>query len=643
MKPTLPGSLAASFLPPQGLVGEFGWVCGLSGDAELLDLAADRFSGQSRSQRAAGGRVLLAVMLDPCTAQIAPSQARGVLHLAPRRALPWRLLHAKVALLGFGAPEGDKWCLRLVVSTGNWTRQTLEESLDLAWTLDLTSGDAQTEGAAQARVDIRAAADLLRDIRAHFDDTALTSPDTPTRAALRALDARISELPAPSPRDPAPRFLDNRRAAFVAELPGRVVKLAGAARRNRLILGSGFYGTGAGPGLPVATNAVVKALRAAELLTGGAEITLVVEPARCQEVASAGAALKKAHWRVVPAADPAGQKGPPRSLHAKFIFCANDRGSGSATSPWVFLGSGNLTAPGFLHKAGTAGNLEAGVIFTVDPLPWNAVGKRLPVDKDATDLALKPGELLAGDGAPDRPPEYFAPPFAFLELLDAPPRLVPPHDADTTIDVEVLGPNGDPLSPAKDGAYPWEGPPPAEVRVRWRVDGALRTARVPVLDAFRRLAGKALPPLDFVDLEEELRSFPHPPEVEEDEEDADEPGDVPGLAPGTAVGHGAASNYPLREMMQAIETIAARQTKLPEAQWPAWCARLEQALVRMRTSPPVATVRALGVNPLTVLRRAEFTPDFASAEPQRQLYEAALRRVEASWDYQQLVPLGGAE
>lgn len=59
----------------------------------------------------------------------------------------------------------------------------------------------------------------------------------------------------------------------------------------------------------------------------------------------------------------------PRSLHAKFIFSANwaKKKSNKCSSPWVYLGSGNLTKPGFMNKAGSVGNLEAGVVFALKP------------------------------------------------------------------------------------------------------------------------------------------------------------------------------------------------------------------------------------------------------------------------------------
>lgn len=84
------------------------------------------FSGLTRARRAHQGRILLAVMLDPGNPQVTPAEAPGALHLPVKRTgLPFALLHAKVAVLGF--QSADRFVLRIIVSTGNWTRQTLEE------------------------------------------------------------------------------------------------------------------------------------------------------------------------------------------------------------------------------------------------------------------------------------------------------------------------------------------------------------------------------------------------------------------------------------------------------------------------------------------------------------------------------------
>src|SRR5258707_5715226 len=97
-----PCSLAQLFDPPDDYQGVFGWICGYSADAGFLEDAAERFSGLTKAQREHQGRMMLAVMLDPGNPQILPSEVPGVLHLPARSlTLPFLLLHAKVAILGF--------------------------------------------------------------------------------------------------------------------------------------------------------------------------------------------------------------------------------------------------------------------------------------------------------------------------------------------------------------------------------------------------------------------------------------------------------------------------------------------------------------------------------------------------------------
>ena len=117
-----------------------GWLCGYSGDVAFFGDAIERFSQVSHNSRAASGNLCLAVMLDPHNPPISPVDVPGLAHLLfkenPER--PFRLLHAKVAILGFRSnANSEDWMIRLIVCTGNWTRKTLEESLDLAWYVEI--------------------------------------------------------------------------------------------------------------------------------------------------------------------------------------------------------------------------------------------------------------------------------------------------------------------------------------------------------------------------------------------------------------------------------------------------------------------------------------------------------------------------
>ena len=117
-------------------------------------------------------------MLDRGNPQITLAEVPSLLHLPTKVSKPpFKLLHAKVALLGFR--HLDSWCLRLIVSTGNWTRQTLEESLDLAWVIEIHSEELKSpsDNTKQACADFRAAWDMLSELRMLFDDRTLNRVD----------------------------------------------------------------------------------------------------------------------------------------------------------------------------------------------------------------------------------------------------------------------------------------------------------------------------------------------------------------------------------------------------------------------------------------------------------------------------------
>ena len=60
-----PLSLAQHFEAPQNYLGVYGWICGYSADAQFMDEATERFTRQTRAQRAYTGKPCLALWLDP--------------------------------------------------------------------------------------------------------------------------------------------------------------------------------------------------------------------------------------------------------------------------------------------------------------------------------------------------------------------------------------------------------------------------------------------------------------------------------------------------------------------------------------------------------------------------------------------------
>lgn len=648
-----PPSLAQLFEPPEHYQGVFGWVCGYSADASFLEDVLERFSGLTQAQRAYQGQILLAVMLDPGNPQIAPAEAPGAVHLPMKVTKPpFALLHAKIAVIGFQGADG--FVLRVIVSTGNWTRQTLEESLDLAWHIDIFSKDedADNDVVDQDRTDLAAAWNFLSSLWQYFDlrllERVAGKASGPADASAK-LAGWIGEIGKPR-RGYRPRFFDSRERSLCAQLPELVKHHARDVRRNYLALGSGFF-EGKGTGGKLVPDRVLEALRQGKLLTQSHERSLFVNPRACQAVAEHHSEISENGWTIRAARAPAYCGDAPRVLHAKFIFSANDRdGSNNCSSPWVYLGSGNLTNPGFMNKAGSDGNLEAGVVFAPEALRWEVQGKKddrtnvvtnlLPIHWDDADEAPLPA-LQAGQGMPERDTAFYAAPVALFLWDERPEGASLTPQGKLLGEFELLNPDGCPCA-VVNGSYAWPGKRPRQVTVAWPVHGVERKASVPVIDRYGRYCAADLPALDLEDAWIQLANFPMPPEDEElvdgEAVDAVDGVHADGVAFATPT-----STYPIRRMMMLVEDIAAKQTAIAEQDWPMWCNRLEQVLTQAKDSAVVRAFQSIELNPLHPLFTPGFRPVFAATAHTQHgaRYEAALNAALSAWQLENRSRLGG--
>lgn len=657
-----PPSLAQLFEPPEGYVGAFGWICGYTADPPFLNEGVERFTHQTRAQRAHMGTTSLVLLADPSCPQIRPVDVPGALHLPMLRPAqrPFRLMHAKVALLAYrGEEDRELAAVRLVVSTGNWTQGTLRESLDLAYRVDVRSGEFSSgdEQARQARTDVAAAWDMMRWLRDLFDLRILTtlppgSSGTPTHDGYLGFEELLAQV-RPG-KGVVPRFIDNRRAPFLRQVPDRVSRSGSGVACNYLAMGSGFYqAAGDGSGIPSVLTDIVATLQAERLVTRTGDVDVFVNPEGCQAVAGARAAMEERGWCVRPARKPGFfGAGESRSLHAKFLLAANERAnSNTCNSAWVYLGSGNLTEPGFRSKMSPhGGNLEAGVVLIPEALYW-CEGRNVPPELVVTNLlpigwdeVVDEDQSLAA-GPEFTPPEteFVAPPVPCLWWVeDAAMRRLEVLDPNAdNRGFEVMSFEGNPCSRWGDRGFVWTGDMPRQVRVRWRDerDGEC-TATVPVVDPFGRVAAA---PLQAIGLEEawgQLDNFPMPPE-DEDLAEAESRADS-GPAPGDVGAGSGSADYPVRRMMQLVENIAAKQTRVAPHDWRTWCNRLEQVLVQAAYCGTPSVFVELGLNPLSPLRAKPFRPEFAETDevPAGQAHKHALDRVEREWQVTWLTPLG---
>ena len=662
-------SLAQLFDAPDGFRGISGWICGYSGDVAFFRDAIERFSQVSHNSRGASGNLCLAVMLDPHNPPISPVNVPGLAHLLfkenPER--PFRLLHAKVAILGFRSnANSEDWMIRLIVCTGNWTRKTIEENLDLAWHVEIKGGQLKSadNDSCQTCVDIQAAWNMVKWLRDWFDTRLIDSAGLPGgRRETQTTDSynwfeqtmkQVDEYARPG-KNFNPRYCDNRDKSLLDQLPDMIERQAGKTKRNYIAMGSGFFEANVDKNtVPPVLDSVTKRLKERALLTKSPEVDVFVNPKGCQAVAGSLAAIKdREYWTVRPAGQPKYfGSGGERSLHAKFIFSANYReSSNNCNSAWIYLGSGNLTNPGFCQpQSKSHGNLEAGTVLAPTELYWYE-GKA-PVEKVVSNLLPlqwevelgKDSDISTGEDFEPTEETYIAPPVAYLVWTTTGGNIGELSVTDEEEpDVDVLDPDAHPCKRNTNGSFHWRGDQPRQVRVAWPGLDKDRQhpALVPVIDELGRIAAARLPPVEIQDIWWRLEDFPA--SFEEDSIDSDDgsPEEVPNAAkPVTASGE-TVSSYPIRTMMELIEKIANRQTSISRTDWNSWCIRLEHTLTQAAESDVLNTFRKIRVNPLSPLREKPFRPDFAETAENNEgkQYENLLDRVEKIWKVHDLEKL----
>ena len=300
------------------------------------------------------------------------------------------------------------------------------------------------------------------------------------------------------------------------------------------------------------------------------------------------------------------------------------------------------------------GNLEAGVVFTPTSLFWKK-GKDTPEHQVVTNLLpIQPegdeirdiSKLDGGSGMEQRNAIYVAPPIAWLKWYDTGSihelRTDPSHTPAPGF--QVLNRSMNPCEETETG-FQWLDSQPREVCIRWQENEKKFESLIPVIDQYGRIAATKLPAIDIEEAWWQLADFPMPPDEEE--------GDVEnGEISVTESKNNAksakvpTSSYPIRQMMELIESIAAKQTEIDEKDWALWCNRLEQTLGQAGDSGPVKYFRdELELNPLNPLHHQPFRPSFAESNDTQQgkLYHDALLRVEENWRVKGLNAIGDAK
>jgi len=656
MSRKLAPSLASYFIPSRGFKGEFGLVAGYSADAEFFNDALEKFTLNMKGQRSYQGGISLTLMLDPNHVQISPIACPGLLHLAFKHdtTKQFKLLHSKVALLTFKAIESEEQFIRLIVSTGNWTRQTLEDSLDLVWSIDVVPGNKDEQG----KADILAAYHFFNDILRHFDTAILTdSGASKLKSYTHTQYARFHKLFDEVVVEDSikPRFFDNRSASLLDQLPALVKHHCSEKKRDYLSLGSGFYEGGSSDAVPSVINSLHLRLIDESLLSKNADKNIIVNQHGCQSIASSLNSLKDNNWQVLKAYDPLYQGGKmQRSLHAKFIFSAkSSETTDECKSAWVYLGSGNLTGPGFTKKASKfGGNIEAGVVFEAKGITWvgeenpeTALSLKLPLCFDSDYALTDTSQLSGGSEMPEHEAEHISLPISYfvLEELEHDKYALVPNTPFTDA-FTVVNAGADKLTIKSEACLLWFGKPPRQLTVSWCNNSTVHTEDIPVIDQYGRVAATELPELALDDAWYMFSAFPLLPSFETEGYEGDE-GDGAsddGQVKGAEMDVEVDKRYSINTMMVLIELIAEKQTEVSEKDWIQWCTRLEQTFSQLKSSSAFTFFKNIAINPISPLWQPPFRPDFAESNATElgAYYEEVLKRLELKLGLAALAKLG---
>jgi hypothetical protein len=397
-------SLLDLFSPPQvNKRGIFGLMCSLSADEYFMDAAMERFSGLSSSQRRHYGRLFAILCLD---ARNKPMQSLPGLYGSWACVNIWKkmgLMHAKVALLGFGeSASGKPDYYRLIVSTGNWTKEAVNNSINLTWFCDYDTRCRENQK--QNGKDIIKAVAFWQRLLGTSKEGApfyRISDVVGSKHVQPFLHDVADKITLPSRGYPA-RFVSNllpdkkdkRINNFAFDSVGAQVVSrfrSDKKRRNLVVCGSGFFEQASKRKAkssvtakePVVLRNLIEQLKN-RVLTRDPYKWLVINP---QTSGAVGHWIKNIdpdalEWELRcpkhPDVKPARQ---PYPFHAKYVFIGN--WNSSITNGLIYIGSGNLSRQGFTLGLEHGGNIEAGVVVETGKINRiNEFCRLLGVDPD---------------------------------------------------------------------------------------------------------------------------------------------------------------------------------------------------------------------------------------------------------------------
>jgi len=636
--------------------GVFGLVCGLSADEYFMDKALEKFSGLSKTQRQHNGHMSIALFLD---AHNEPMQDMHGLYI------PWQsrpisgkngLMHAKTALLGFGeSTVGEPDYYRLIVSTGNWTVEAVDHSINLVWSCDYDT--ASREDQKQSAKDIVEAAAFWRKLLGINSGGGYYQIDGIIACGrIEKFLKQVSDNVRPPQRGYAPQFISNlldgkadKRAGFfnADSMGAQVLKhfYSSRKKRNFIICGSGFFEQ-ANPKTskpkkpeqePEVLCKTIEHLKK-RILTEKAEQWLVVNP---DTSGAAGQWIKSNNlgdWSSIHPPKHPDIKEAPYPFHAKYIFLGNYNYTNTPiTGGILYIGSGNLSRQGFVLGPGTGGNIEAGVVMTTERfLEIAELCKQLGID--AFDKELKPKDIPdQPEGEESEPPSkaFQSPPpiAACIWQQEADKLQWEKWDDVSYTDVLLHGQNI--KSPdcteiyvdGKDADFS------GGVKLSARKDGKRHSWAIPVFRDNGTFWSPPAQPRRGQEIIDALADFPQCSRDETD--DAEDTDDVMmelgriSSAPTDDMSEfrDELDGYPLHLATALIETIADQNQQITSGQMPDWIEHLRRTLIDEMKPKTKEGLAELGKDVLYPLIKTQgFAPLQAGTE-----YRKALQDISEDW------------
>ncbi len=642
-------SLLNLFAPPEAnWKGVFGLVCGLSAEEVFMDEMLEQFTGLSKKMRQKTGQVVMVLFQDGHNRPI--ESLPGLYNPWQNNDEKWKnleLMHAKVALLGFGeSVAGKPVFYRLIVSTGNWTKEAVNNSLNLVWYCDYdTTGNEKDQR--QSAKDMAEAVVFWKKLMGYYQVSKEVNKKIDGFLKNDKKEGTVLEGIKPPQRKYKPQFISNLledNASKTAKIfcknsmGAQVINkfCASGTRRNFIICGSGFFesiNNNDTPQEPEVLSKFIDYLQEKQILTADPEKWLVINPATCGAV---GQWLKKTGqdncgWKLCLAKHPDFDNSP-YPFHAKYIFMGNYNSSDSITSGLLYLGSGNLSIQGFALGPGTGGNIEAGVVVEAQKYSEDELYEMLGIDYE-DDLTIDdiPDETEGEDSEQPNTEMQTPPPIAACVWRREDKKLTWKWCDNDWNEVQLCGQDikqdkEELVFKNKDINFS------GGVKINAKKNGKSLEWTIPVFTEDGNFYCPPVQPKSGWEIIDDLSSFPA---ISYEDDDTDEGIESEDGGRGSQASskdnfsdlRNELDSFPLHLATTLVETIAARNQQITEGQLPDWIALLRRTLIEGMSDEKKTELRGLGVNFLEpLIAEGGFAPSVENKE-----YEKVIREIIENW------------